>query len=57
VEEKGRIAAALAREVWPLIERGLVRPIVFRTFALTDAAAAHRLIEESGHVGKVVLTV
>lgn len=57
VAEKGRIAGALRREVWPLVERGVVRPIVFRTFALADAAAAHRLIESSAHVGKVVLTV
>lgn len=56
VEEKGEIATALRREVWPLIERGAVRPIVFCTFPLADAAGAHRVIESSGHVGKIVLT-
>ena len=56
VEEKGQIAAALRREVWPLIDRGVVRPVVFRTFPLADAAAAHRLMESSEHVGKIVLT-
>jgi putative PIG3 family NAD(P)H quinone oxidoreductase len=56
VDEKGQIAAALRREVWPLVERGVVRPVVSRTFPLADAAAAHRLMESSEHVGKIVLT-
>lgn len=55
VDEKGRIAVALRQEVWPLLERGAVRPIVDRTFPLADAAAAHRLMESSQHVGKLVL--
>jgi NADPH2:quinone reductase len=54
--EKGQIAAALRREVWPLLESGAVKPIVYRTFPLDDAAAAHRLMESSEHVGKIVLT-
>jgi putative PIG3 family NAD(P)H quinone oxidoreductase len=54
--EKGAIAAALRREVWPLLESGRVRPIIDRTFPLTAAAAAHRLMESSEHVGKIVLT-
>ena len=57
VEEKGSIAAALGREVWPLLESGRVKPIVYRTFPLTDAASAHRLMESSAHIGKIVLTV
>jgi putative PIG3 family NAD(P)H quinone oxidoreductase len=57
VEEKGQIAAALRREVWPLLESGAVKPVIFRTFPLRDAAAAHRLMESSGHIGKIVLTV
>ena len=57
VEEKGQIAAALAREVWPFLEDGTVRPIVYQTFPLEDAAAAHRLMESSEHIGKIVLTV
>jgi NADPH2:quinone reductase len=56
VEEKGAIAAALRREVWPLLEDGHVKPIVYRTFPLTEASAAHRLMESSEHVGKIVLT-
>jgi len=57
VAEKGDIAAALRREVWPLLEQGRVKPVVFRTFPLAEAAAAHRLLESSEHVGKIVLTV
>jgi putative PIG3 family NAD(P)H quinone oxidoreductase len=56
VAEKGAIAAALAREVWPLLEAGTIKPIVFKTFPLAEAAAAHRLMESSEHVGKIVLT-
>jgi putative PIG3 family NAD(P)H quinone oxidoreductase len=56
VEEKGQIAQALRRHVWPLIERGAVRPIIHRTFPLAEAAAAHALLESSAHIGKVVLT-
>ncbi len=57
VEEKGQIAAALRREVWPLLESGKVTPVIYRTFPLGDAAAAHRLMESSQHVGKIVLTL
>src|SRR5688572_17037402 len=57
IEEKGQIAAALAREVWPLLEAGQVKPIVYRTFPLAEAAAAHRLMESSEHIGKIVLTM
>ena len=55
VEEKGRIAEALRREVWPLVEAGRVKPLVAATFPLADAAAAHRLMESSVHIGKIVL--
>lgn len=56
VEEKGAIAAALFREVWPLLESGRVKPVVYRTFPLARAAEAHRLMESSEHIGKIVLT-
>ena len=56
VAEKGAIAESLRREVWPLLERGVVKPIVYRTFPLAEAAAAHRLMESSDHIGKIVLT-
>jgi len=55
VEEKGRIAAALRTEVWPLFERGAIRPIVDRILPLADAAGAHRVMEAGGHIGKLVL--
>jgi putative PIG3 family NAD(P)H quinone oxidoreductase len=57
VEDKGRIAAALRQEVWPLLEQGTVRPLVHRTFPLSEAAAAHALMESSAHIGKIVLVV
>ena len=55
VEEKGRIAASLRQEVWPLLERGVVKPVIDRTFPLVEAAAAHRRMESGEHVGKIVL--
>jgi len=57
VEEKGAIAWALRGAVWPMLERGTVRPLVHRTYPLAEAAEAHRLMESRGHVGKIVLTV
>ena len=55
VEEKGRIADALRREVWPLLEAGRVKPLIAATFPLAEAAAAHRLMESNTHIGKIVL--
>ena len=57
VEEKGRIAVALRREVWPLLESGAVKPVIYKTFPLRDAAAAHRVMDSGEHIGKIVLTV
>ncbi|HEX7970168.1 MAG TPA: NAD(P)H-quinone oxidoreductase [Stellaceae bacterium] len=57
VEQKGAIAAALRRQVWPLLDQGKVKPQIYRTFPLTEAADAHRLMESSAHIGKIVLTV
>lgn len=54
---KGAIAQALAQHVWPLFERGRIRPVTHQVFALEDAAQAHRLMESSAHVGKLVLRV
>jgi putative PIG3 family NAD(P)H quinone oxidoreductase len=56
-EEKGAIARQLAEHVWPLLEDGTVKPVVYAEFPLADAAKAHRLMEESRHIGKIVLTV
>lgn len=56
-EEKAEIVAAVREHVWPLLESGEVRPVIDRRFPMSDAASAHRLLEESGHVGKILLTV
>ena len=53
---KAQIAGALRAQVWPLLESGAVRPVVYRTFAAADAVAAHTLMESSEHIGKIVLT-
>lgn len=55
-EEKGAIAAALEREVWPLLSSGTVKPIIDRTFPLEAAADAHRALESGTIFGKIVLT-
>lgn len=56
VQEKGAIARRLLERVWPLLPaRDPVRPVIDSTFPLENAAAAHRRLEESAHVGKIVL--
>jgi NADPH2:quinone reductase len=55
--EKAAIAADLRREVWPLLDAARVAPVIHATFPLEQAAAAHRLLESSVHVGKLVLTL
>jgi NADPH2:quinone reductase len=57
VAEKAAIARALREHVWPLLESRAVAPVIFATFPLRDAAAAHRIIESSEHIGKLVLVV
>jgi NADPH:quinone reductase len=57
VSEKGAIANAVHENVWPLFESGVVRVLVHQTFPLTNAAEAHRVMESSTHIGKLVLTV
>src|SRR5690606_27114474 len=52
---KASLAAEIAREVWPLVEQGKLRPAMDRTFALADAAAAHARMEAGDHIGKIVL--
>lgn len=57
VQDKARIAADLRQKVWPLLERGAVKPHIFQTFPLEQAADAHRLMESSAHIGKIMLTL
>jgi NADPH2:quinone reductase len=52
---KAAIAQRLRTVVWPLIEAGRIKPMLFRTFPLAQASAAHALMESSQHVGKIVL--
>ncbi|WP_136652304.1 NAD(P)H-quinone oxidoreductase [Paracoccus aeridis] len=54
---KARIADELRRHVWPMVEAGKLRPVMDQEFALADAAAAHRRMEQGDHIGKIVLRV
>ena len=57
VEFKGQIARSLREKIWPLIESGRIKPEIYKTFPLEQAADAHRLMETSQHIGKLVLTL
>ncbi len=54
---KADIAKQLLNNVWPLLETGLIKPIIHSTFSLSDAAKAHELMESSQHFGKIILEV
>ena len=56
VDEKGAIAEAVEKAVWPFVDAGKIRPVIFATFPLTQAAEAHRLMESGSHIGKILLT-
>jgi len=56
VADKGAIVRAVEEKVLPLFAAGKVRPVLFKTFPLAEAAAAHALMESSAHIGKIVLT-
>lgn len=56
LEQKAEICRDVVSGLWPLIEGGLVRPVVAAAYPMDHAADAHRLVEQSGHVGKVLLT-
>lgn len=57
IESKGRMARGLKEKVWPLLESGSIKPIIYKTFPLRDAAGAHAELERADHVGKVMMTV
>ena len=54
---KGAIAQKLREHVWPLFAQGKIKPVIYKTFPLEQAAEAHALMESSTHVGKIVLQV
>ncbi len=57
VADKGAIARAVEENALPLVASGKVKPVLYKTFPLKDAAQAHALMESSAHIGKIVLTV
>ncbi|MFV2197942.1 NAD(P)H-quinone oxidoreductase [Nocardiopsis sp. LOL_012] len=57
VEEKAAITAGVRDQVWPLVEKGAVRPVIDRTVPMREAAEAHRIMESSAHTGKILLTL
>ena len=57
VEHKAPIARSLQHIVWPLLAGGVVRPVIDRVFPLSEAAAAHALMESNRHIGKLLLQV
>jgi NADPH2:quinone reductase len=56
IAEKAAICQALENDVWPLFETGVITPETFSVFAFSEVAAAHRLMESSNHIGKILLT-
>ncbi len=57
VAQKAEVAEAVRKNIWPLLASGRVRPVIHATFPLAEASEAHRLMETSSHIGKIVLTV
>jgi NADPH:quinone reductase len=57
VAQKAIVAEGVKRNVWPLIAAGRVKPVIHATFPLAQASEAHRLMESSKHIGKIVLTI
>ncbi len=57
VERKTQIARALEERIWPLLERGEIRPLIHAQLPLAEAAEGHRIMESARHIGKIVLTV
>jgi NADPH2:quinone reductase len=53
---KTAIAQSLRAKVWPLLESGAIKPVIFKTFPADAAAQAHALMESNQHIGKIILT-
>jgi NADPH:quinone reductase-like Zn-dependent oxidoreductase len=52
---KAELAADIKAQVWPLLEKGAFQPVIHQVFDLSEAAAAHALMESSKHIGKIIL--
>ncbi|WP_285734579.1 NAD(P)H-quinone oxidoreductase [Nocardiopsis sp. ATB16-24] len=57
LDEKAAIVSGVLEQVWPLVEEGVVRPVVDRSIPMRNAAEAHRVMEASAHTGKILLTL
>ncbi|MBU0800935.1 MAG: NAD(P)H-quinone oxidoreductase [Alphaproteobacteria bacterium] len=55
VAEKTELAAGIKTHIWPLVQSGAIRPLLFKTFPLAQAAQAHEALEKGDHIGKIVL--
>ncbi len=55
--QKAAVADGVRNHIWPLLEQGRAKPVIYRTFPLAQAADAHRLMESSQHIGKIMLDV
>ena len=54
VEEKAGLVRSVREKIWPLLESGAVQPVIHATFPLSAASAAHQMMEESKHIGKIM---
>ena len=57
LSRKAELAQSLRTKVWPLFETGRLKPVIHQVYPLAEAAAAHRLMESSAHIGKIMLKV
>ena len=57
LEQKAAVAEAVERNLWPLFEKGDIKPLIYTTYPLSEAAEAHALMESSDHIGKIMMTV
>jgi NADPH2:quinone reductase len=55
VQQKAAVAKVLSEKIWPLLDKGLVKPMIFATFPLEQARQAHEMMESSSHLGKILL--
>ena len=54
---KAQLSAEIRENIWPIMEAGKFKPVIYKTFKLEDAAAAHQLMESSEHIGKIILEI